>query len=162
MPTVAEMAAQVAAEICKPEYAGLGIDRIVDAMNDPRETGTATEYRAVTAEEVANATPLGLVKIQKAAGDYEAATNAPEQEAALPGALLAARLQMVGSVDVAPESTGRELLDNTVPDFLTAEERDVILVVGVTETPTKATLWQSWGWTRSITRADVEEALTSG
>lgn len=139
-------------------YTGLPAHRIVDVMNDPREVGTATTYRAVTAEEVANAAPEGLVKIQKAAGDYEAATNAAELAAALPGATLAARLTVVGNVEVAPGSQGRAMLDAAVPAFLKAAERNAIAALGTVTQPVKATLWQQWGWSHSVTIALVEEA----
>lgn len=151
----------VRAELGTGAYAkGLSVNRIVDAMNNPVQVSVATTYRAVSVEEVANAAPQGLVKIQKAAGDYEAASNAGELATALPGAALAARLTVVGSVEVAAGTPGRALLDGAVPDFITATERDAIVLVGTVLRPVLQNCWQRWGWSHSVTIALVEEALS--
>jgi len=158
MPTPVE---QIRAELAanQASYAGLPVHRIVDVMNNPRQTGTATNYRPVNVEEIANATATGLVKVQKAAGDYEAAANPAEQNAAQPGAALAARLLYVGSVDVAPGSVGRSLVDGAIAGgFLSAAERDALVAAGTMEMPVLKNFWQREGWNESVTVKMVKEA----
>lgn len=139
-------------------YSGLSAAGIADAMNAPRQTGTATTYRAVTVSEVAGVATTGLVKVQKAAGDYEAAETPSELAAALPGAAVAAALTVAGSIAVEPASPGRALLDAAVPTFLTTGELAAIVTLGTIATPVLQTLWQAWGWTHSVSIALVQEA----
>ena len=141
------------------QFAGLRHEEIVDILNNPVPVGKEVSYRPVTVQEVADASPIGLVKIQKAAGDYEAAANPAEQNAAQPGAALAARLLYVGTVDVAPGSVGRSILDGAVAGgFLSAAERNALVAAGTIETPVLKNFWQREGWNESVTVKMVKEA----
>ena len=160
MPTEVELVkAELAAN--PAQYAGLNVGRIVDVMNNPRQTGTAATYRAVTVQEAYDA--LGkdtIAKLQAAVEDYAVAANAAQRETAAAGVELYGRLTDIGSVAVEPGSTGLASLDAAVTaTYLTVAQRDALVRLGTSTVPILQTLWQVWGWTHSITIALVEEAL---
>ncbi len=160
MPTEVEL---IKAELAANPtlYAGLPAHRIVDVMNNPRETGTVTIYRPVATSEVYDAcSKITLAKLQAAVEDYAVATNAAQREAAAAGVEFYGRLTDIGSVDVTPGSTGRRSLDAALAaGYLPAAEAGAIVAVGSDVEAVKQTLWQVWGWTHSVTIALVEEAL---
>ena len=151
---------QVAAELAKPEYAGMMDRDCVDAMNRPREVGTATQYRPVTIEEAYDAIePATIAGLALALEAYASAPQEDDKVAAAAGAALYERLTGVGTIGVATGTEGRAALDAAqAAGYLTAEEHAAIVAIGTEETPVMETLWQTWGWDDSITLEQVEEA----
>jgi hypothetical protein len=143
-------------------YSGLPEREIVDAMNTPRKTGSTVTYRAVESGEAYDAISAdSKAKLQKAAEDYSAAANAAQRAAAAAGVALYDRIGLIGSVEVEQGTAGRAELDAAVTNgYLLAAERDAVVALGTVTVPTMQTLWQAWGWSSSVTIAQVEEALS--
>ena len=162
MPNSAAELELVKTELEDPKYQGLRIDRVVDEMNDPKPVGTETSYRTLTADEVWNevSTP-NSVRLQTAETAYIEATATPEKNAALAGAALFGQIAYIGSINVAPASQGRKLLDDALSiGYLTAAEHAAIIGKGTTTTEVRQNCWQRWGWSHSVTIALVEEAMS--
>lgn len=158
MPTELE---QVQQELSGGAYAGLRPDQIVDAMNQPVQTGTTTTYHVVTTREVYDAiSAASKAKLSLAADDYAAAANEAQRTAAAAGVAIYDRLGMTGGVDIAHGSKGRAELDAAAASgYLSAGEVAAIAALGTTEVPVLQNCWQRWGWGHSVTIALVEEAL---
>ena len=147
-------------ELLRPEYKGLDDAAAVDALNNPRQVATQTVYRAVTMEEVCDAIGQGaLAELALSLETYAAAPQEADRQAAVPGAALYERLTGIGTVNVAPGSEGRAVLDAAqVAGYLSADELAAIVAIGTGEVPVLESFWQTWGWDESVRLAQVKEA----